>query len=34
MRFNVGRRRQCVKHMAEEANIKGREKTLNIVINI
>jgi hypothetical protein len=32
MRFNVGRRRQCVKQMAEEANVK--QVLLNIYNNI
>ena len=31
MTFNDGRRRQCVEHMAEEAGVKGREKTLKII---
>jgi hypothetical protein len=33
MTFNEGRRGQCA-NMAEEAYVKGREKTLKIIINI
>lgn len=34
MRFNYWPTKTMCKHMAEEANIKGREKTLNFLINI
>ncbi len=31
MTFNNERRRQCMKYMAEEAGVKGREKALKII---
>ena len=34
MIFHSGRRRQCEMHMAEEADVKDREKNLNFLINI
>jgi len=34
MIFHRGRRRQCEVHMAEEVDVKDREKNLNFSINI